>query len=497
MLGSMHDNRPAPGPGGAWSAEPPGPPPPWRQLPPPPSAEPPRRGGGIAGRLATAILVGLLLFGAGSAFGRLTAPVAAGSPVAASAAAPSLTTPAGTPAASPADSAAADATPEPTPAATPLPVGQTPDWSLLDEAYTKLRQAYVDQSALDPNVLVQGAIAGMLSALNDRGHTGYMTRAEVASRDQQLTGSFVGVGIVMDDRTGQIVVARVLPASPALAAGVLAGEIIVRVDGTSIEGLTAAQIVSKVRGVEGTPVTLTLEAPDGTQRDVTMTRRTINIPVVSWAFAPGTHQAVVRLESFSSGAADALVKAINEARAGGATGIAFDLRGNSGGFVSEAMKVASQFLASGTVYVSVDKTGQRTSHDALPGGVATDIPLVVLVDGQTASASEIVTGALQDAGRARVVGVTTYGTGTVVNTFPLSDGSALAIGTERWLTPKGHAIWREGLTPDEVVPMGVTVAYVTPDDFATLGAGGIAGSPDVQLAAALKALSAAEVSGTH
>ena len=170
----------------------------------------------------------------------------------------------------------------------------------------------------------------------------------------------------------------------------------------------------------------------------------------------------------------------------------FDLRGNPGGYVDEAVKTASQFLSSGTVYVSVDKSGTRTPHAVLPGGIATDIPLVVLVDGQTASSAEIVTGALQDAGRAQVVGETTYGTGTVVGTFGLSDGSAVTIGTERWVTPKGRAIWREGLTPDRTVPLPTSVAYLTPDDFGTLGAGGISGSTDAQLKAALTTLASAK-----
>jgi carboxyl-terminal processing protease len=152
-------------------------------------------------------------------------------------------------------------------------------------------------------------------------------------------------------------------------------------------------------------------------------------------------------------------------------------------------------MANGVVYNSVDRSGKETPHPVEGTALAPDLPLVVLVDGQTASSAEILTGALQDAGRARVVGVQTYGTGTVVSTYPLADGGALTIGTERWLTPKGRAIWRAGLVPDEVVPLPTGAAQVVPDDFATLGSGGLAATGDAQLRAALAALDRAKAGG--
>jgi len=152
------------------------------------------------------------------------------------------------------------------------------------------------------------------------------------------------------------------------------------------------------------------------------------------------------------------------------------------------VETASLFLANGVVYLSVDRSGKETSHPVQGTALAPDLPLIVLVDNQTASSAEILTGALQDAGRARVVGVQTYGTGTVVNTYPLDDGGALTIGTERWLTPNGRAIWREGLVPDEIVALPQGATQVVPDDFATLGGGGLAATSDAQLKAALAAL---------
>ena len=426
--------------------------------PPNPTSHAPRGHGWTVAALA---LAAILLFGTGSLVGRLSAPETGTGPSAGSV---------------PSAPAASGA----------------PSWSLLDQAYQLLRANYVDQSALDPVALQQGAIQGLMDAVNDPGHTGYLTAEEVAARDQSLSGTFVGVGAVLDMQNNVATVVRVIPGSPAEKAGLRAGESIVRVDGASVSGATLDQVVAKVRGPAGTSVTLGLQDPDGSSRDLTIVRAQLDIPLVSWAMAPGTKDAVIRLESFSTGASKDTVAAITAARAAGAVGIVLDLRANPGGYVNEAVDVASQFVASGVVYISEDRSGTPVPHEVAGGGIATDIPLVVLVDGETASAAEIVTGAIQDAGRAKVVGETTYGTGTVVGTFPLSDGSAVTIGTERWLTPKGHAIWRQGLTPDETVALPEGVNFLVPDDFATLGPGGIGASSDTQLQAALRALAVEE-----
>ena len=283
---------------------------------------------------------------------------------------------------------------------------------------------------------------------------------------------------------------------PSGEAGLKSGEVILKVDGTPVAGLAIEQVVVKVRGPVGTPVTLDPQELDGSERTLTIIRAQIDLPLVSWALAPGSHDAVIRLESFSTGAAKALVDAIKAAKAAGAVGIVLDLRANPGGYVNEAIDVASQFLASGVVYISQDRSGRQVPHEVAGGGIATTIPLVLLVNGQTASSAEIVTGAIKDAGRATIVGETTYGTGTVVGTYPLADGSAVTIGTERWLTPKGHAIWREGLTPDQAVALAQGVNFLVPDDFSTLGGGGIAGSSDTQLQAGLRSLDVAERAAT-
>jgi len=376
------------------------------------------------------------------------------------------------------------------PDATPgySPSADRPDWRLLDEAYDLLDQHYVDPAALDPLTQERGAIKGLAESVDDRGHTGYLTPDEVKARDESLSGTFVGVGAVLEERNGRMLVTRVLHDSPAEGAGMAAGDEIVTVDGVGVSGLTVDEVVARVRGPEGTPVTLELKGTDGATRSVTIIRATLDLPLVSWAFAPGTRDAVIRLESFSAGAAKGVAAALQESLDQGAEGAILDLRGNPGGYVNEPVETASHFMTDGVVYVSIDRSGKETPHEVDGKALAPDLPLVVLVNDQTASSAEILTGALQDAGRAVIVGVKTYGTGTVVNTYPLADGGALTIGTERWLTPDGRAIWREGLVPDRVVALEDGSDLVVPDDFATLPAGGIAATKDAQLKTALVAL---------
>jgi carboxyl-terminal processing protease len=219
---------------------------------------------------------------------------------------------------------------------------------------------------------------------------------------------------------------------------------------------------------------------------VSIVRADVPIEPVTWTLVPGSKTALIRLEQFSTGAADDMVKALKDAREAGADRVVLDLRGNPGGYVNEAVGIASQFLSNGIVYVERNAAGDETSHPVTAGGVATDLPLTVLVDGDTASSSEIVSGALQDAGRAKVVGETTFGTGTVLGEFVLSDGSALRIGTVEWLTPKGRRIWHEGIAPDVPVKMPDGVDALTPDDVRRLSAAEVAKVKDTQLAKALE-----------
>jgi carboxyl-terminal processing protease len=268
-----------------------------------------------------------------------------------------------------------------------------------------------------------------------------------------------------------------------------AGDIIIKVDGKDVTGQSVDQIVSQVRGKEGTDVTITL-VRKGEQApiELTITRAIITNPAVSWAMYPGTQTAVVRIDQFSDGSGDETVAALKAAKAAGATKFVLDLRNDPGGYVGEATQAASQFLKSGLVFIEQDAQGKQKKVPVEPDGVLTQEPLVVLVDSGSASASEIVSGAIQDAGRAKIVGETTFGTGTVLSQFDLSDGSALLVGTVQWLTPNGAEIWRKGITPDVMVSLPKDGRIVVPSEFSQLGPDGILKANDAQLQKAIDLL---------
>jgi carboxyl-terminal processing protease len=259
-----------------------------------------------------------------------------------------------------------------------------------------------------------------------------------------------------------------------------------------VSGLPLYNVVGKIQGPAGTTVKITLQNPATNKtRDLTITRAVIKMDNVTWAMIPGTTIADVRLSAFSSGATDNLKAALKSLQAQGATGLVLDLRNNPGGLLGESEGVASQFLKSGGVLQEKNAQGVAKLIPVQPGGVATSIPMAVLINQGTASAAEIVSGALQDAGRAPLIGATTFGTGTVLNTFTLSDQSALLLATEEWLTPKGRVIWHHGITPDQAVDQPLEVIPLAPEVLKTFTPVELQALPDVQFLQALKALSSA------
>ena len=362
------------------------------------------------------------------------------------------------------------------------------EFALIQEAWDLIHRNYVEADQLDNRELAYEAIDGMTNAVGDTGHTSFMTPEERASRNSALSGSYVGIGAVVDTTPeGLPLIVGVFRDSPADKAGLKSGDVVLAVDGKSTAGEDLDSVISRVRGEAGTQVVLTIRSgADGPERDVRIIRADVKIEPVSWAMVPGTTTAVLRLEQFSSGASPKFRKALEDLQAAGAERLILDLRGNPGGFVNEAGAIASEFLASGNVYIERNAAGEEKATQVTPGGIATDIPMVVLVDGGSASAAEIVAGALQDAGRARVVGEQTFGTGTVLGEFALSDGSALRIGTVEWLTPKGRVIWHEGITPDIVVARPTDVPPVVPADLESMSAADLAGMKDPQLKKAIE-----------
>jgi carboxyl-terminal processing protease len=366
---------------------------------------------------------------------------------------------------------------------------EPPAFKTLWEAYNILTQHYVDRTALDPTKLAYGATQGMVDAVGDTGHTRFLTPADVAAAHQSLSGSITGIGARMEQVDNAFVVQSVVPDSPAQKAGLKAGDTVISVDGQSVAGKTLDQVVGSIRGDAGTTVKLEVSRTGVAPITMSIVRAQISVAAVSWAMVPGTKTADIRIEEFSKGVTDDLKKALLDARDAGATAIVLDLRDNPGGYVDEAIGVASVFIPNGTVYEERDASGTTRAIPVTSGERTTDIPLAVLVNLGSASASEIVSGALQDSGRAKIYGQTTFGTGTVLNEFALSDGSALLVGTVEWLTPKGREIWHHGIAPDVSVALATTAHVLTPDDITTSGSSAVTSANDAQLKAAVDAIS--------
>jgi carboxyl-terminal processing protease len=299
----------------------------------------------------------------------------------------------------------------------------------------------------------QKGITALLKSLHDP-YTVYFSPKEAKAFDRQLSGSYTGVGTAVTLKHGRLTVMKVFPGSPAAQARITPGEVIVSVNGASTAGKTADASVARIAGPAGTIVRLGLRQP-GRPRlvNVSLTRRVISVPLTSSRMLNdhGKKVGYVALNSFSQGAGKDVQRAIAGLQRRGAQALVFDLRDNGGGLVNEAVGVARDFLPSGKVVVSMQ--GLHSAKEVLKtgGGTPTGLPLVVLVNGNTASASEIVTGALQDYRRATVIGTQTFGKGVVQTVFPLSGGAELKMTVASYRTPLGRDINHKGIRPDIVV----------------------------------------------
>lgn len=355
--------------------------------------------------------------------------------------------------------------------------------SLIEEAWRIIRRNYADRQTLENTNLTYGAISGMVDSLGDTGHSRFMPPDVAAKEQSQIEGEFEGIGALLNvNEVGNPVILAPMDGSPAQKAGLRPGDIILEVNGEDVSQAPLNEVAQRVIGPAGTDVTLTIRSPDtGAVREVTITRARIVVQNVTWQMLPGTDVAHVRIAVYSNNVGRELVQALEEAREQGARGILLDLRSNPGGLLSEAITVVSQFLDEGLVMQSRNAQGNTRRIPVRRGGVATDIPLVVLINQGSASASEITAGALQDYNRAPLVGEQTFGTGTVLNRFSLPDGSALLLATELWLTPKGRAIWHEGITPDVVVELPPGVTPSIPETERDLTEQGLRALKDTQL----------------
>ncbi len=335
--------------------------------------------------------------------------------------------------------------------------------ALYAEALKTVRKNYVDQRDIDPKKETYGAIEGMLETLGDDGHTRFLTPEEREQNDQSLSGTYVGIGVQLEENNGEVVVAAPIEGSPAEKAGISSDDVIVAVDGKSVRGADVSEVVEKVKGPEGTRVELTLRH-EGERRSYDLQRAEIKSPVASWAMIPDTDVALVLLSSFSDDSAQQLQKAFQEAKAAGARRFILDLRNNPGGRLDQAVEMAGYFLEpESVVYIRKDASGEREEIMVEGDPESTNAPLTVLVNENSASSAEILAGALRDNARAPVIGETTFGTGTVLSEFVLRDGSSILLGVAEWLTPDGDFIRETGITPDIRVPLEEGTEPLTPE----------------------------------
>jgi carboxyl-terminal processing protease len=373
---------------------------------------------------------------------------------------------------------------------TSTPQPGTVDTDLIQQAYRIIQEHYADRKTLGDTNMTYGALTGMVDALGDTGHSRFLTPEMVQSEARQMSGEFEGIGAMLNvNQEGNPVILAPMDGSPAQKAGLRPGDIIMEVNGTDVSHSPLSDVVQKVIGPAGTKVTLTIRNPETHQdRKVTITRAKITIQNVTWQMLPGTNVAHIRISAFSNNVTSDLVKALEAAKTQGARGILLDLRNNPGGLLNEAIGVTSQFLTKGNVLTTKDAQGHTGAIPVKNGGIATNIPMVVLINQGSASAAEITAGAIQDYGRAKLVGDKTFGTGTVLNEFPLKDGSALLLATELWLTPKGRVIWHQGIQPDVSVSLPNDINPSIPETEKNITSADLANLKDVQLLKALDLL---------
>lgn len=320
------------------------------------------------------------------------------------------------------------------------------------ETWTLVHKNYVDQP-VDDTKLMQGAIRGMLDSLGDQ-HTSYMDPSQYAQANASISGEYSGIGAWVDPQGEFLTVVSPMPGSPAEKAGLQPGDQIIKVDGADMTGTPGELVIQKVLGPAGTEVTLTIQREGQDPFDVTVTRARIVVPSVESKMLEGDI-AYVKLISFGEKSAAELKTALTDLLSKNPKGLIFDLRNNTGGLLVSAVDVASLFLPENQVVLYERYgDGKEQSYKTDGSGVATEIPLVVLVNEGSASASEIVAGAIQDYGRGQLVGVTTFGKGSVQNWSELANQQgAVRITIAKWLTPNKRAIHKIGLTPDVTVEL--------------------------------------------
>lgn len=367
-----------------------------------------------------------------------------------------------------------------------------PEFTVFWEAWDIVLNNFVDQDKIDFRRMTYGAIQGMLDTLGDSNHTVFFDPETAHLQESALEGSFEGIGAHVSMKNDQFTIIAPIRGSPAEAAGLLPGDIIVAVDGVPTAGLPEWDVISRVRGPAGTTVILTVLHPDAEEPvEITVQRARIELKSVAWARIPATNLAYVQITQFAGDTNYELMQALaaiqGEAAKGHAIqGILLDLRNNPGGYLHEAIRVGGQFLHNGQIVLHErNAQGELQSHKVFGNGLARDLPMIALVNQGTASAGEILAGALQENGRSKLLGATTLGTGTVLHPFTLSDGSVIRLGVTNWLTPNRNLIKNEGVKPDIKVTQKASVALVDATTLQELPQDQAVSTEDTQFNAAL------------
>lgn len=296
--------------------------------------------------------------------------------------------------------------------------------------------------------MIHGAVRGLVEAVGDP-YTSFMPPKENKEFRQSLNGSLQGIGAELTMKEDDIVVVAPLKGSPAEAAGLMPDDIITHVDGQSIEGYTLSDAVEIIRGPKGTEVTLTISR-DGREDDITITREEITVPSVESEVKEyaGKDIGYIALNRFGDTTTEEVASAVKDLMKQDIQGLIFDVRFNGGGYFDKAVDLSSMFLEKGKVVSVAHREGEPIHHYASGRPIAPTIPMVVLINEGSASASEILAGALQDNGRATIIGKKSFGKGTVQEVFELPGGTSIRITTARWLTPNGTDLGKEGVHPD-------------------------------------------------
>lgn len=327
------------------------------------------------------------------------------------------------------------------------------DFSLFWETWNKVEQKFIDKKKLDPQKMFYGAIKGMVASLEDQ-YTFFLTPDENKQSKDDLSGKFEGIGAQLGLKDNQIIVVAPLKDSPAEKAGILSGDYVIKVDDQSIKSWTLTQAVNKIRGNKGTKVKLTLKRNDK-EFDLEIVRQQINVASVELSYETKNNKKVayLKLNQFGENTNDEWDKAVDEInnkwQKKEISGMVLDLRDNPGGYLDGSVYLASEFLPFGKLVVKQEST-VTTNHDYLVfrNGQLKDIPLSVLINKGSASASEILAGALRDHKRAKLVGEKTFGKGSVQEALDLGDGAGLHVTVAKWILPNGDWINGKGIEPD-------------------------------------------------